>query len=270
MVDSADTISRTLKLWKPKRAPSMLAAYMLIIFGALALILSVVYESTILAFIGLGLTFWGALFLFVRPVRYAKAELIDSTAISSLATIDKIIGDLHLEGKGIHLPPRYLKEFKSGKIFIPAANDIVIPPAEEVAEDIVFLKNPQGICLIPSGVGLVNLFEKELGTDFTRVDLNYLQNNLPKLFIENLEIAEDFEMTAEKNDIYVKIIGTVYGSFCNEAKKFPSVCNSFGCPICSSIACALARATGKPVIIERNDSSSEKKRIEVHYRIIEE
>jgi hypothetical protein len=43
-----------------------------------------VNASTVLAFIGLGLTFWGALFLFARPIKFVKSILLDFTAISTI------------------------------------------------------------------------------------------------------------------------------------------------------------------------------------------
>lgn len=259
-----------LELWKYKRKPLGKVAYVLLLFGIIALISSIVYSSSILAFIGIALTFWGALFLFIKPVTYMKASLLDSTAISSLTTIDHIISELNYKGKSIYLPPRYLKELKGGKVFIPSKEDIVIPPIEEVAEEKVFLKNPKGICLTPPGLGLVNLFENELGTDFTRADLNYLQNNLPKLLIEGLEIAEDFEMNVESNIVHVKLTESVFKDFCNEVRKLSNVCSSFGCPLCSSLACAFTRTTGKPVIIEKSSFSRDGNVIETYYRIIEE
>lgn len=255
---------------KYKRKPSEIIGYMLLLFGAMALMVSVIYVSSILAFIGLGLTFWGALFLFIRPTKLMKVSLLDSTAVSSLITLDHIIDELNYEGKAVYLPPRYLKGLKGGTIFIPSKKEIIIPPVEEVAEEKVFLKNPQGICLTPPGVGLVNLYEKELGKDFTKVNLNYLQNNLPKLFIEGLEITEGLEINVEANRIQVKIIGSIYKNFCNEVRKLSNVCNSIGCPLCSSIACALTRAIGKPIIIKKTDLSKDNKIIEVCYQMIEE
>ena len=255
---------------KYKRNPSEIIGYILLLFGAISLMASIIYVSSILAFIGLGLTFWGALLLFIRPTKLVKANLLDSTAISSLTTINRIIDDLKYKGKAIYLPPRYLKGLKGGTIFIPSKKEIIIPPAEEVAEEKVFLKNPNGIYLTPLGLGLVNLYEKELGTDFAKANLNYLQNNLPKLFIEDLEIAEDLEINVEANMIQVKITGSIYKNFCKEARKLPNICGSLGCPLCSSIACALTRAAGKPVIIENNSFSDDANTIEVCYRIIEE
>ncbi len=255
---------------KHKRKPSKITSYVLLLLGTVSLILSIIYVSTILAFIGLGLTFWGALLLFIRPTKLVKANLLDSTTISSLTTINRIINDLKYKGKAIYLPPRYLKELKGGTIFIPSKKQIIIPPVKEVAEEKVFLKNPNGICLTPPGLNLANLYEKELGKDFAKVNLNYLQNNLPKLFIEDLEIAEDLEIKIIGTMIQVKITGSIYKDLCKKTRKLSHIYDSLGCPLCSSIAIALTRATGKPIIIQKTDFSKDDKTIEIYYQMIEE
>jgi len=249
---------------------SKVIGYILLLFGTLSLIFSTFYEHVTLAFIGLGLTFWGALLLYIKPTKYVKTSLLDSTALSSLTTTSQIITDLNYKGKAIYLPARYLKKTKGEKVFIPSKKSLVIPPVEELAREKVFLKNPKGICLTPPGLDLVNLYENELRKDFAKVDLNYLQNNLPKLFIEDLEIAEDLEINIRDNMIRVRIAESIYKNLCKEARKLPNICNSIGCPLCSSIAIALTRAAGKPVIIEKNIISEDGKIIEAQYRIIEE
>jgi len=255
---------------KHKRGLPEKVAYTLLLTGTLALVVSILYSSSTLAFIGLGLTFWGALLLFVRPTKYVKASLVDSTAVSSLTSLNQIITELNFKGKAVYLPPKHLKETKGGTLFIPSKKELTIPPAEKAAEEKVFLRNPKGIRLTPPGLGLANLYEKELRKNFTKVNLNYLQNNLPKLFIEDLEIAEDFEMNIEDNKIHVKITGSIYNDLCNEVRKLSNTCSSFGCPLCSSIAVALTRATGKPVLVENIEVSDDDKTIEAHYRLIEE
>jgi len=255
---------------RKRKLPSLIISYILLLLGAISLTISIIYVSPIMAFIGSGLTFWGALLLFIRPTKLVKVNLLDSTTISSLTTINHIIDDLKYKGKAIYLPPRYLKGLKGGTIFIPSKKEIVIPSVEEVAQEKVFLKNPDGISLTPPGLSLVNLYEKELGKDFAKVNLNYLQNNLPKLFIEDLEIAEDLEINVEGNMIQVKITGSIYNNLCKEARKLPNICGSLGCPLCSSIAVALTRATGKPIVIKKTDLSKDNKIIEVYYQIIEE
>lgn len=259
-----------LEAWRNKSKLSETISYMFLLFGVTALAVSIIYESPILAFVGLGLTFWGALLLFIRPTKLVRVILLESTALSSLTTIDRIINDLKYEGKAIYLPPRFLKGLKGGTIFVPSRQEIVIPAVEEVAEEKVFLSNPNGICLTPLGLGLANLYEKELGKDFAKVSFNYLQDKLPRLFIEDLEIAEDLEMSMENNVIQVKVTGSIYTELCKEAKKLRNICCSLGCPLCSSVAIALTRATGKPIIIENTNLSEDDKTIEVNYRIIEE
>lgn len=249
---------------------SGIIGYILLSFGIISLISSILYESSILAFIGLGLTFWGALLLFVRPTKFVRADLLDSTAIPSLKTINHIISNSNLKGKAIYLPPKYLKNIKSATAFIPAEKETILPSTEEIAKEKVFLENPNGICITPPGLALTNLFEKELKTNFLTTDITYLQNNLPKLFIEDLEIAENFEMDKENSIIHVKITETIYKNICKETRKLSKISNSIGCPLCSSIAIALTRATGKPIIIKKTEISEDDKTIETYYRIIEE
>ncbi|MEM2170016.1 MAG: hypothetical protein QW186_09500 [Candidatus Bathyarchaeia archaeon] len=259
-----------LELWRLKRKPSRVVGYVLLLLGAISLILSTSFSSLTFAFIGLGLTFWGALLLYIRPVRYVKQILLDSTVISTLTAIDRVLTELKYEGKAVYLPPRYLREVRGGTVFIPFEGATVVPPVEEVSEERVFLRNPNGICLTPPGLGLVNMYEEELGVVFARVDLNYLVNNLPRLFVEGLEAAEDLEFDVENGVVRVKLAGSVYVSLCREAVNLSKVCSSIGCPLCSSIACALARASGKPVVIEKCVLSEDGRTIEACYRILEE
>lgn len=259
-----------LELWRLKRKPSRVVGYVLLLLGAISLILSTSFSSLTFAFIGLGLTFWGALLLYIRPVRYVRQVLLDSTVISTLTAIDRVLTELKYEGKAVYLPPRYLREVRGGTVFIPFEGATVVPPVEEVSEERVFLRNPNGICLTPPGLGLVNMYEEELGVVFARVDLNYLVNNLPRLFVEGLEAAEDLEFDVENGVVRVKLAGSVYVSLCREAVNLSKVCSSIGCPLCSSIACALARASGKPVVIEKCVLSEDGRTIEACYRILEE
>jgi len=97
----------------------------------------------------------------------------------------------------------------------------------------------------------------------------YLQNSLPKLFIEGLEIAETFEMKKRESTIHVTISNSIYIDFCSEAKILTkNACSSFACPLCSSIACALTRVTGKPVIIKKNSISADRKTMHIYYQIL--
>jgi len=60
-----------------------------------------------------------------------KTKLLDSTAISSLTAIDKILSEEACQGKGLHLAPKSEEGLKDGMVFISAKNKVVIPSMDE-------------------------------------------------------------------------------------------------------------------------------------------
>lgn len=273
-----------------KISPTRLVSLFLLALGLIALAFSIIYTSSILAFIGLGLTFWGALTLYITTEKYVKQTLLDPTITPSLTNLNQILTELKYEGKPIYLPPKYLKDFETTKIYIPKNKNTNLPTPEEIQqqENKTFLKNPEAALIIPPGFSLSKLFEKTLGTTFTKVDLEHLQQSLPKIFIEDLEIAENLEIQTEprkfakkiddsasviqlkKDTIHVKITNSIYKDTCRQAKNLSYICGPIGCPICSAIACAIAKASGTPVTIEKTECAEDGKIIEAYYRIIEE
>ncbi|RLI17085.1 hypothetical protein DRO44_04335 [Candidatus Bathyarchaeota archaeon] len=264
-----------LELKKVRKIPSGKIGLTFIIPGALALIFSIINNSNILAFIGLGLTFWGALFFFVRPVRYVQSSLLDSTAISTYTTIDRIVKDLKFKGKSYYIPPypkevylpRYLKGLKEPVVFI-SADTGGMPSIEELAKSKFILKNPNGICVAPPGLGLLTRFENELGKDLTRLQLDQLCEDLPPVILENLHLAKDVEMTIAEDSVYVKILDSTYKNLYTRGKNLKSI-HFLGCPLVSSIACAIAKVTGKMVAIQEDRVSPDAMTIEVWYRLVE-
>ncbi len=246
--------------------PTKLTYSVLFSAGVIALAFSIYYTSLILAFIGLGLTFWGALLLYITPSKHVPLELLNAT----LTNIEKIITDSNLNGKGIYLPPKYLKEFESSLMFIPSKVEQALPKPEEVEEEKLYSRKPKGIFLTPPGLALSKLFEKELGTSFTKTDLNYLKETLPKLFIEDMEIAENIAVLIENNTITIEIRNHIFKGICEETKKHPKLQESIGCPLCSAVACAFAKATGKPITIEKEEQSQDGKTTKIQYHILEE
>jgi len=254
----------------PRTKKERLVSLFLLALGLIALASSIIYTSSILAFIGLGLTFWGALLLYIKPERYVKVDLLNSTALSTLETINNLLTKLNYKGKAIYLPPKHLKDLKSAKAFIPSKNETTIPQIEELPEETIFSTNPEGIFLTPPGLALTNLYEEKLGTSFTKQDMQYLLKNLPKLFIEDLEIAENLEINTLNNVVHIKITGSVFQNLCKKTEKLSKINTSLGSPLPSSLAITLTRTTGKPIIIKKTDLSKDNKTIEIYYQMIEE
>jgi uncharacterized protein YuzE len=109
-----------------------------------------------------------------------------------------------------------------------------------------------------------------LGTSFTRTDLNYIQNKLPKLLIEDMEIAENVEVGIKEDLITVEITNHVFSEICQETRKLSKTHEAVGCPLSSAIACALAKATGKPITILKEEQSPDGKTTKIQYSVLEE
>jgi hypothetical protein len=255
-----------------KIAPAKVASSTLVIIGAATLTLSVLYNSSILAFIGLGLTFWGAILAYIRTEEYIKGKLLDATALTPLAILNQIMQELRHEGKAVYLPPKYLKDPEDNKAYIPKQKCGQLPTPEQIQEQDmgIFIESPKGILLTPPGAELTKLFEKTLETSFTRIDFQHFQQIMPKLFIEDLEIAQNLEITAEDNKVLVRIENSNYQNLTRETEKFSKLYDSLGCSLSSAIACALAKATGKPVTIEKQQLNEENKAMEIEYHLLEE
>ncbi len=211
----------------------------LIITGITALTLSIIYTSSILAFIGLGLLFWGVILIYIRTEEYTKKILLDATTAPSIATLNQLLDELNYKGKPIYLPPKYLNNPEAYKAYIPKQDGEKMPTPEQTQENSLITKNPEGLLMTPLGAELAKLFEKRLETSFTRVDLQWLQQNMPKLLIEDLEIARDFEIKIEKDKVYTRIEKPVLDQ-----------------PLSSAIACALAKASGKPITVENQQTTA--------------
>lgn len=244
-----------------------LTSITLISIGAASLILSTIYTSSILAFIGLGLTFWGIILAYIRTEEYVKEELLSAAALPPLETINQLLEELDYKDKAVYLPPKYMADPEASKVYIPKQEDGKLPTPEQTQKhgNKLFIDNPKGLFLTPPGAALVKTFENTLQTSFTRVDLQYVQEKMPKLLIEDLEIAQNFDMEIKENRVCIKMKNSAYKNVTKKAKELSKVYSILGCPIISAIACALAKASGKLVIIENQQISEDGENMEVQY-----
>ena len=270
-----ETEAENLRIQKKLQTSPLKISAAFLLPGILALILSIIDNSQILAFIGLGLTFWGALFLFVRPLRYVESSLLDSTSISTYTTIDRAIKDLKTKGKSYYIPPYpeqasvpdHLKGLKDMVVFIPIDNESVIPSIEEIAKGKFLLENPKGICLSPPGIGILTRFEKQIKTDITKLSLTELGENLSNSIPEDFQLAKEINIVPEEKQVYIKIVGSVYKQLYAE-KDLKSV-HILGCPLISAVACAVAKSTGKIVTIQKDNVSPDTETIEIWLQTVQ-
>ena len=264
---------------QPLRTKQPLSSRIGLVFlfsGALVLFASYFATSTVLAFIGLGLTFWGGLFLFARPVKFVRSIILDSTAVSSYATIDRITESLDYSGRPIYVPPYpkgaylpdYLRGLKEMIVYVPAQDEVTVPAIEEMARKQFLVKNPKGICVPAPGYGLVGLIEKEMKDELAHVDVDRLFNNLQTIITKGLELAREFEINRENGLIHIKVLDSVYQNLYSAELGLKSI-HSMGCPLTSVVACALAKTTAKLVTIVKDTVSPDLRSIEVWYQTLE-
>lgn len=239
-------------------------------FGIVATILSITLSSYIMGFMGLALIFLAVISLYIRPAGYVQAVSLTYTASVLLRIADRLLNAHNIQGKGVYLPPLLIKDLKDGLVFVNSDSSIKVPRPGELAEGKVFTENPKGICLTASGLGLTNLFEEKLGRSFTEVSLEYVLEKLPELFTDVLEIAETFEISSDQDSVSVKAEGSIFFDVCKQARESLVNCSSYGCPFCSSIAIAIARCLGKPILAEKSEFSNKNKSLEIVYRIIKD
>jgi hypothetical protein len=242
----------------------LVATVCLLSIGSIALVASLVYSSLVSTFVGLGLILWGGLLLFVRPVSYARVELVDSTALSSIQAVDRIIYEMGYYGRGIYVPK---KGREWAVLFVPADKDSTSVP-RDFDEDSVIQSNPRGIAFVPPGMELAKFFLEKLKKGKDRVTVETLKRELPRLFTVGLEIMDEFEMQVNNGLIVTKSTNSLYKDFCNEIKLKTRVCTAFGCPICSAVACLLVYATGQPVSLESDETVPVGSVSETKYRIL--
>jgi len=252
---------------KSRRTSAKQIAYILLILGFLALILSIVYLSTILVFIGLGLTFWGTLFLFITTTKYVQSTLLNNTTISAFEALDETLTSIRCKGKAIYLPRTYVNQNKKSKILIPSTIGKVLMPPDGIVKEDVLQTLPKGMCIVPLGQDLANLFEHKLNKRISGIPLSHLGKELQRLFVEDLEIAKSFEMNANGDFVSVEIMGSVFKNLCDEIRRLRNICDLVGCPLCSSMAVIIAEATGKRVSIEKHEFSRDGASIKTYYRI---
>lgn len=242
--------------------------FLMLLLGLVSLFESFLFGSYILAFIGLGLTFWGALFLYLKPSKYVRLELLTASSSSSLINMERMLANAGSDLKGIYLPPKRLEDYTSSLLFVPATANQPLPTTASTNPAASGSQNPLGLFITPPGLALSKLFEKHLGKSFTETKLENLQTLLPKLF-EELEITKSITVNIENDTVTIQMRKHIFEEICDETRKQEKTHQTAGCPITSAIACILAKTTGKPITIE-NDNRTPDKTTVIKYKIMED
>jgi len=241
---------------KNRKLDSLIIAIPFLFSGIASFDLAVYSNSQILGFIGLGLTFWGALFLLITPKKHVESSFLIASTLPAYMTIDRMLNDLKTKDEAYNIPsytrdvclPDFLKGLKEMVTFFPGEKATGMPAIEDLSKSKFFCEKTKGILIAPPGVALLDKILQKPGTDLTKIPFSELDEALPPLLNE-LRLAKEIEIHTNENQVTLKITDSLYKNLYDQKYNLKSV-NLLGCPMVSAAACAIAQATSKPTMIQ--------------------
>ena len=238
----------------------------LVSLGVLLLVVSVYSSSSLLAVFWVALTFFGAILVYATPGKHVPFDILYDDADANSCNIERIINCFNLSLKGIYLPPANLPNSDSSLVFVPRKSEFLLPSADELADSFV-TKSKDGVLIIPPGVALCRLFERELKVSFASLDMSQLKADLPRLLVEELGLAKGFEMSINGNVVDVDIRENVLDRGSLKKMNLPRTHECVGSALTSAIACALAKTARVPVMIKSETRLDESKTERVTFEL---
>ncbi len=222
---------------------------------------------TLYAFLGLGLILFGSLFLFITPENLISTSVFNSALSPAINDLTTIIHSLGLDDSLVHVP--------SGVLGSP--HDVILTvrfdrhgqrgnPEVDPNSNRPVWKKTSGV-LIPVGLDLMKNYERILGRDFLALDFEQLSRFLSKSIVSELQLSSGFRLKTESpHVIEASWRKPLINHTCctNEGDPIPELCSP-----CSSIACALAKSTGKSVRIRESKSSEGSRTITTTFLVLE-
>ena len=242
----------------------------IVTLGIGLIVTSAIYVSSFLAIVGVAIIFWGSILLYITPDKQVPITFLTASTDTNMSNTERVLSEFKFTEKGIYLPPKNLQDTESSLVFIPRISKQALPKPEEMKMTNLFTNKQDGLFLTPPGFALSKIFEQKLGISFTKTDLPFLQKNLSKLLSEDLGITENIDIQIQNNIITFEISGSIFKEDIQENRKIQQTHNAVGCLLSSSLACALAKATGKPITINAEEKSIDGKTTKIEYQIMEE
>jgi len=239
-----------------------------LITGVAMIVLSALNDLSYLAIVGISVAFWSVLLLFFTPTKHAFLSLLKASASGSGTNIERSLIEFNLVEKGIYLPPQNLKNFESSLVFVPKTSGTVLPTSSET-NDKLFNEQKTGLFFTPPGLALSLMFENELGVSFRKIALDKIQNVIKKLF-HNLKFAEDVQVQIQDKTITLEITGSIFNTLCQETRNNqPRTHTQIGCILASAFACIFAKASDKPITIQKDTLNPDTKTLIIEYHMEE-
>jgi hypothetical protein len=219
--------------------------------GAVCLTISYFSSSMILTFIGLGLTLWGLLLFYISQPRSIPRKVFDVLSFSMLRSIDAIVDELYHGQSVVHFYHANRNGLAQGYIYFSrrpsgAVSNYVPFNSQEISQS-----DFNGTFILSPSQGLLDLFEKELNVNLARIDFSFLQRTLPDILVEELKLVDYFMIEAKDDTFVIRFSGGPSAHLCRLINEKSKIGYHIGCPVCSVLALALSKSTGRPIRIKQ-------------------
>jgi hypothetical protein len=113
------------------------------------------------------------------------------------------------------------------------------------------------------------MFEHELGLSFRKISLPQMQKMITKL-VRNLKFADDAQIRIQNKTITLEVTGSIFYTLSQETRNNqPLTHMQVGCILASAFACAFAKASDKPITIQKDTLNPDTKALIIEYRMEE-
>jgi len=234
--------------------------------GSIMIVVSALNNLSFLAILGVSISFWSVLLLFFTPTKRAFLSLLKASASASGSNIERALIEFDLTEKGVYLPPQNLQDFESSLVFVPRQPATTLPTSDETNDKLITGKK-KGLFFTPPGIGLCEMFENEIGLSFRKITLPQMQSLIKKMF-NSLKFAEDVKVRIDDRIITLEVTGSIFNTLCQETRNSQPLTHSqIGCILASAFACAFAKASDKPITIQKDTLDPNTKTLIIEYQM---
>ncbi|MFP4171250.1 MAG: hypothetical protein ACLFUV_09600 [Methanomassiliicoccales archaeon] len=226
----------TSKLLRPENASKVAGASLLAISALLFLLTDQLAA-------GMGAAFIGVLVIVLMHERTVEEEVAVAAMESGVQTIDHLLNDLEVRGKGVIVPPS--RNLTESRVYVPAGELRRLPDLYDEM-GVVSTGGEAGISLKPPGAPLLDEAKRRMEGDLEGSGLEGARECMNHLSV-GMELASGYELDREEG-IWLNITLGKYAESCGRLRE-GGICEKTGCPVCSAFLTALAEALSRPIRI---------------------
>lgn len=236
--------------------------------GAGCLIVSYLSSSVILTFIGLGLTLWGLLLLYIYQPRSIPRKVFDVLSFSMVRSMDAILRKFYHEDNIIHYYHANDDSFAQGRVYFVEKPHEALRNYGQLNNQEISRNDLNGTSILSPSQGLLELFEEELNVNLAKVDFPFLERALPDILVEELKLVDYFLIEANDDTFAIQFSGEPSVHLCRLINEKSKIGYRIGCPVCSVLALALSKYTGRPIRIKQTTTEGDGGNIRTVYEKI--